>query len=96
MKILSKKKIDALYDDLMVLSLIASENARKLAIGEQPDTKDLTRQLCVIIERRSHAANILKGMFGVMLANQIHINIGRERLQKEQEHEAKGKTDKTK
>ena len=72
MKVLSKKKVDALFDDVMTLNLMASEIIRQLVIGEKPDVKDLIRTQMIIVERSTNAACILKGMYGLLLANEIH------------------------
>ena len=89
MKILSEKKKEALFDDLMILSLVVSESTKKMMMGERPDIKDLIRQQRIIIERSCDVAYILKGMFGIKLAQAIHVKYDEGRLRKELKLEAK-------
>lgn len=39
MKILSKKKVESLFDDIMTLNLIASESVKLQMMNEKPDVK---------------------------------------------------------
>lgn len=80
MKILTKKQIEALFDDLMVIDLIANESTKQQMIDQRPSTKDLIRQQRIIIERCANVAFILKGMFGLELARQIHLKYNESRL----------------
>mgnify|MGYP006992112711 CR=1 FL=1 len=89
MKVLSKKKTEELFDDLMTLNLIASESNRMLMINEKPNVKDLIRTQRIIIERCANAAFILKGMFGMVLAKEIHTQYNEKRLKQQLEAEAK-------
>lgn len=89
MKILSKKKAEALFDDLMTLHLIASESLKDHMLNEKPDVKSLIRQHRIILERCMDAACILKGMFGVRLAYYIRKTYDEQRLKQLEEDEAK-------
>ncbi len=88
MKILSKKKAEALFDDLMTLHLIASESLKNHMVNEKPDVKSLIRQHRIIIERCANAAYTLKGMFGMALAHNIHKQYNEMRLKQLEEEEA--------
>lgn len=89
MKILSKKEMESLFDDLMTLHLIASESLKDHMLNEKPDVKSLIRQHRIIIERCMDAACILKGMFGVRLAQYIRKTYDEQRLKQLEEDEAK-------
>lgn len=89
MKILSKKKAEALFDDLMTLHLIASESLKDHMLNEKPDVKSLIRQHRIIIERCMDAACILKGMLGIHLAYNIRKTYDEKRLKQLEEDEAK-------
>ena len=92
MKILSKKKVEELFDDIMVLNLIASESTKQQMMNEKPAVKDLIRQQRIIIERCANAVYILKGMFGMAVANEIHKQFNDMRLKQELAKEAKNDT----
>ena len=89
MKFLTKKKAEALFDDLMTLHLIASESLKNHMVNEKPDVKSLIRQHRIIIERCMDAAYILKGMFGIHLAYNIRKTYDEKRLKQLEEEEAK-------
>ena len=89
MKILTKKKAEALFDDLMTLHLIASEALKDHMLNEKPDVKSLIRQHRIILERCFNAACILKGMFGIRLAYNIRKTYDEKRLKQLEEEEAK-------
>lgn len=80
MKILSRKKVEELFDDLMVLNLIANESTKQQIMGLKPEVKDLIRQQRIIIERCANAVYILKGMFGLELAMHIQTKYNETRL----------------
>lgn len=92
MKILSKKKAEELFDDIMTLNLIASESTRQQMMNEKPAVKDLIRQQRIIIERCANAVYILKGMFGMAVASEIHKQFNDMRLKQELAKEAKNDT----
>lgn len=92
MKILSKKKVEELFDDIMMLSLIASESTKQQIMNEKPALKDLIRQQRIITERCAHSVYILKGMFGMSVANEIHKQFNDMRLMQELAKEAKNDT----
>ena len=92
MKILSKKKVEELFDDIMMLNLIASESTKQQVMNEKPALKDLIRQQRIIIERCANAVYILKGWFGVAVANEIHKQFNDMRLKQELAKEAKNDT----
>lgn len=80
MKILTKKKAEALFDDIMTLNLIASEAIRQQTMNEKPDISALLRTHEIVIERCANAAYTLKGMFGMALAYNIHKKYNEMRL----------------
>lgn len=80
MKILSKKKVEELFDDIMMLNLIASESTKQQMMNDKLAIKDLIRQQRIIIERCANAAYILKGMFGMVMAKEIHTKYNETRL----------------
>jgi hypothetical protein len=89
MKILSKKQVEALFDDLMTLHLISSESIKDHMLNEKPDVKSLLRQHRIIAERCADAAYILKGIFGIRLAYIIRKTYDEKRLKQLEEDEAK-------
>lgn len=92
MKILSKKKVEELFDDIMMLNLIASESTKQQVMNEKPALKDLIRQQRIITERCANSVYILKGMFGMSVANEIHKLFNDMRLKQELSKEAKNDT----
>ena len=82
MKILSKKKVEELFDDIMMLNLIASESTRQQMMGLKPKVKDLIRQQRIIIERCANAVYILKGMSGITVAYEMHSHHSRHDLRR--------------
>lgn len=92
MKILSKKKVEELFDDIMMLNLIANESTKQQMMGLKPEVKNLIRQQRIIIERCANAVYILKGMSGIAVAYEIHKQYNDMRLKQELAKEAKKDT----
>ena len=92
MKILTKKKAEALFDDIMTLHLIASESNRMLMMNEKPDVKALIRTSRIITERCADAAYTLKGIFGIKVAQEIYTQYNEARMKKMVDEEAKKDT----
>jgi hypothetical protein len=61
-------------------------------MNEKPAVKDLIRQQRIIIERCANAVYILRGMFGMAVANEIHKQFNDMRLKQELVKEAKNDT----
>lgn len=51
MKILSKKKVEALFDVIMVLDLIASDSIKSQIVGEETNIEELLNTQRIIIEK---------------------------------------------
>ena len=80
MKILSKKKTKAIYDDMMTLTIIASESTRMLAMGEKADPMTMLKQQQRIIELCGNISYALRGMYGMFLAQNIQNEYNERRL----------------
>lgn len=89
MKILTKKKVESLFDDIMTLNLIASESVKLQMMNEKPDIKDLIRTQRLIIERCANAVCTLKGMFGLLVAREIQTKYNEARMKEMLKNEAK-------
>lgn len=82
MKILSKKKVEALFDVIMVLDLIASDSIKSQIVGEETNIEELLNTQRIIIEKCADAAKILKGIDGIYLAKEIHTRHNDEMLKR--------------
>ena len=89
MKILTKKKVESLFDDIMTLNLIASESVKLQMMNEKPDIKDLIRTQRLIIERCVNAVCTLKGMYGLLVAREIQTKYNEARMKEMLKNEAK-------
>lgn len=88
MKILTKKKVESLFDDIMTLNLIASESIKLQVMNERPDIKDLIRTQRLITERCANAVCTLMGMFGLLLAREIQTKYNDGRMKEMLKNEA--------
>ena len=89
MKILTKKQVESLFDDIMTLQLMASESVKQQMVDVRPDIKDLIRTQRLIIERGANAVFTIRGMLGLEVARQIHTKFNDERLSELLKAEAK-------
>lgn len=80
MKILTKKQVESLFDDIMTLQLMASESVKQQMVNESPSIKDLIRTQRLIIERGANAVLTIRGMLGLMVAKEIHTKYNEARL----------------
>ena len=92
MKILTKKKTKAIFNDMMTLTIIASESTRMLAMGEQADPMAMLKQQERIIDLCGNIAYSLRGMYGMFLASNIQNEYNERRL-KQMEKDVKPKKD---
>jgi hypothetical protein len=58
-------------------------------MNEKPDIKDLIRTQRLIIERCVNAVYTLKGMYGVLVAREIHTKYNEARMKEMTKNEAK-------
>lgn len=89
MKILSKKEVEALFDDIMTLNLIVCEAIRQQIMDEHPDIKTLLRTNRIVTERCANATYTLRGLFGIKLAYEIQKQYDERRLAELVDEEAK-------
>ena len=92
MKILTKKEADSLFEDLMVVTLMATESIRQQMTRHETDIKELIRAHSIVCERSTNAIYTLRGLFGVRVATEMHKQFNEMRRQEELKKEAKNDT----
>ena len=92
MKVLSKKKVEALFDALMNLHLIGSESVKEQAIHQDIDVRTSLRRQRMMVHSAADAAYILKGFFGMRVLQLTHEKYNAEMLKRMEAEEAKKDT----
>ncbi|MBR3466888.1 MAG: hypothetical protein IKH15_06685 [Bacteroidales bacterium] len=82
MKILTSKKVEQLFDDIIKLDLCGSEMFLAATAG---DTGRCIRMLEKIVESSMNAAYILKGMEGCFILQEVHSKMAEQREKNEEE-----------